>query len=362
MRISDILNEAVVISDLIEQASKLIPVTMRGFVRKQIDEWTRLFTADRREQLGYGRYDDTIEEWKRSHHGKPPSFKPFDEYDFSEANWKAGWSATDQIGDKFDTLVPKEGNSPVYAAMGAVSKVLTKLVQDYVRQKFGDPIVLQDKNAIPVADFKVQVWWTHMGDDSYGGIYRARAGHANGPETRLEVIVNRDLWRDYLIEAIVDEINEAANTYDEFSESIINVFAHEYEHLEQDIKGQKRYPFSYLPQRQKNGKMRRYSANAKAGSLEYFARPAEIDAFATGAAAQVAERLMRNYGPMADDKWNEMIMDATGDSPPFSEYYDYVLKINDLLPQSSMAKAKILKKIKQRFLRTYVNRLRSYLR
>ena len=108
--------------------------------------------------------------------------------------------------------------------------------------------------------------------------------------------------------------------------------------------------------------MRRYSGNAETGSLEYFARPAEIDAFATGAAAQIAERIMRNYGEMPDDKWNELIMDAIGDHLPFKEYYRYVMQINELLPQSSVAKAKILKKIKQRFLRTYVNRLRSYLR
>ena len=364
MLINDILNEAVMISDLIEQASKLIPATMRAFVQKKVDEWSRQLTAKRREQLGYDSHYDSIEDYKqRNPWGKPPPpFKPFDEYDFIDANAIAGWSATDQIGNKLDTLVPKEGSSPVYAAMGEVSKALTKLVQDYVRQKFGDPIVLQDKTEVPVDQFRVSVWWTHMGEDPYGGVYRSRAHHANGPETRLEVIVNREHWRDSLVEAIVDEVTEAGNIYDEFSESIINVLAHEYAHLEQDIKGQRRYPFTYLPQRQKNGKMRRYSPNVATGSLEYYARPAEIDAFATGAAAQVAERIMRNYGQMPDDKWNELIMDAMGDRPPFSEYYHYVMEINELLPQSSIAKAKILTKMKKRFMRTYVNRLRSYLR
>ena len=366
MRISDILNEAVVISDLIEQASKLIPETMRAFVQKRVNEWERRLTAERREQLGYDSHYDTIEDYKgRNPWTKPPPpFKPFDEHDFNDTNAKSDWSVTDQIGNKLDTLVPKEGSSPVYAAMGEISKALTKLVQDYVRQKFGDPIVLQNKTEVPVAQFQVQVWWTHMGDgDPYGGIYRSRAAHANGPETRLEVVVSRDHWRDYLIEAIVDEITETGNTYDEFSESIINIFAHEYAHLEQDIKGQRSYPFTYLPQRQKTGKMRRYSPDEKiGGSLAYFARPAEIDAFATGAAAQIAEQLMRTNRSITDDEWNHLILDEIGQRPPWKEYYDYVQQINELLPQSSVAKAKILTKMKQRFLRTYVNRLRSYLR
>lgn len=364
------ISEAVIIGDLIEQVENLIPATVRQFVQKKVDEWSRTLTGDRREQLGYNRYYDTIEGYKRENYWEklPSPFKPFDAYDFEQANWKASWSVTDQIGNKLETLIPKEGSSPVYALMGVLSTALTKLVQNYVRQKFGDPILLlTTREEIPVSEIKIRVWWQPMDDERYGGIYRSRARHANGPETRLEIIVNRDYWRDYLMEAVVNEITETTHYYDEFSQSIINIFSHEYAHLEQDIKGQRSYPFTYLPQPQKTAKgqpgrknkMRRYSPDEKINSLAYFARPAEIDAFATGAAAQVATQLMRS-GPMSDQEWNRLIHDATAATPPSSEYYDYVLKINDLLA-TSPAKAKVLTQIKQRFLRTYVRRLLSYL-
>jgi len=227
-----------------------------------------------------------------------------------------------------------------------------------VRTKFGDPIRLRaGQLEVPVSAVKVQVWWTHMGDSAYGGVYRDRAAHANGPETRLEVIVNREHWRDDLVNAVVNELTESHYTYDDFSESIINTFAHEYAHLEQDIKGQRNYLFSYMPQRRK-GKTRRYSGGAEIGGLPYYARPAEIDAMATGAAAQVAERIMRNRPPGED--WNQLIRDATVESPPWHEYYAYIRQINDLLPAATAAKAAILNKIKHRFLRTYIRRLLAY--
>jgi hypothetical protein len=360
MRFRDILTERVVIGDLIEQASRLIPETVRKFVKDRINEWSRRVTAERREKLGYDPWYDTAEERRRhTDRALAAPVKPFDPYDFEQAN--TDWSVTDQIGNEIDTLIPKEGASPVYAAMGAVSKALTSLVQDYVRQKFGDPIPLQaGKITVPVSDIKVQVWWKPMHDESYGGVFRSRAAHANGPETRLEIVINRQHWRSDLIDAVVDEITYEPHSYDDFAESIINTFAHEYAHLEQDIKGQKSYPFTYLSQRQPGGKMRRYSSGADTGGLAYLGRPAEIDAFATGAAAQVAERLMRGNRGIAAEEWNALLRDEIAGGLPWDEYWYYIRSINDQLPNEAPAKARVLTKIKRRFLRTYVNRLMAY--
>jgi len=141
-----------------------------------------------------------------------------------------------------------------------------------------------------------------------------------------------------------------------------------------------------IPQKLK-GRTTRHSVGAYDPSNEdkmllYFARPAEIDAHATGAAAQVVERIIRNFEITAkhsgyrphwtirdvpDDEWNARINEAIRDSAdglPNQEFDAYIRTINARLTQAipTTIKAKYLRKVKHRFLKTFYARMVAYRR
>lgn len=368
------------IRDLIEKVSDDIPKTIATFIHKSMFMWERNATRDRRMQLGYDGHYDNVEDWRKKNglygnQGPKEAIRPFDAHDFEKQNEKDDWTAQQTVYEKINTLIPKDGNSPVYALMGVVSDSLTKIVRQYVTEIYGDPVYIKQGDVeLDLKNVFVQIWWKGATDD-YGGVYRGRQEHANGTRTTLEVIVDRNSWRSWLIDAISSHIGADYYHYDEFSESIVRTFAHEYQHFEQDIKGQQSYEFSYIPQRTKGRTTRQGITKGETGIYSdiYYARPAEIDAFAAGSAAQVVERIMRSYRidaerwhrqgwsikDIPDDQWNESIRDAIHEYPYDFTYY--VSQINDKL-KDSPDKAKYLEKVKRRFLKSYTQRLLSYLR
>lgn len=350
MRVKELLEEAalyeaVEIRGLIEQVSRAIPEVIRAYVLQRIKEW--------RFRIKY--------DYKKEHGVDPPEDLNVDE----------------QIIDNLETLIPVGTASPVYGAMTKTSQALTKIVQNHVREKFGDPVIIDSGYRpveVPVEKIVVSVWWHGKKDEHYGGVFRSRSYHVQGDETKLEIVVDQEFWQQWLIEAVYGEITGEGYAYDEFNENIVNTFAHEYAHLEQNLKGQQKYTYSLIPQKGHG----RNSAWANpmgedpttAEKLAYYGRPAEIDAFATGAAATVVDRIVRRhriYGgdQMSDEEWNQKIRYALEDGIHGlgDEYSRYISVINaQLQVYDPIFKAKFLNRVKQRFLSTYYRRLSSYLR
>ena len=69
---------------------------------------------------------------------------------------------------------------------------------------------------------------------------------------------------------------------------------------------------------------------------------------------------MRTNRSVSAEDWNALLRDEVAAGPPWDEYYYYIRTIKDQLPDAPPAKARVLTKIKQRFLRTWVNRLLAY--
>jgi hypothetical protein len=355
MRIRDI-TEASQINDLIAQVSRVIPSSLREYVHRTIREWRFLQTYEKRKSLGN------------------PSDEEFE-------NLTHGWNPDDYIGDHLNDLITL-GSGPVYGAMTAVSKALTREVQVYFQNKYGDPLILQYKKkkvSVPVDKIRVSVWWHARQGQNYSGVFRAQNTDANGTGTLIEVVVDRDDWRSFVIQAFVDELSGEGSNYGEFAEYIMNTFAHEVAHLEQVINGQKNYTYSLIP----DGKAGRNSSSIDGTKGEmtdkelvrYLGRPAEIDAMAVGAASQVINRLMRDYEIEArrhgyftnwslqdvpDETWNRDLQYMINEIPS-KEYIHYIETINDQLANYP-GREKYLKRVQHRFLKRYYSVLQSYMR
>ena len=370
MRYTD-LTEAGENFSLISKLNRSIERSIERFVEFQTKQWRAEAICDRRKQLGYHPYNNNA-----------AGYKPFDQAEFDAAN--RDWS-TDSvwIGDRLDDFLPdpeKSSHHPVYALMGNVSKEATSIVQDHVRSKFGDPVKLANGTIErDVKQIRVSIWWRVRDDGGkpYLGIYRANSYHANGNETLLEVIVDRKAWASLLRQEISSLLGREGADFSEFTHQIVNVLIHEYAHLEQDIKG-KTGSLGLIPG--KKGRNTGGYTNTTSGYEEYLGKTAEIDAHATGASAEVINQIINKFARYAarwnrdwkpedinNDEWNDSVKDAIAGVAygeiPRGEYRKYIEGLDRRFKElDPTIKDKFLKKVKQRFIRGYVNRLRKYLR
>ena len=411
MRYQEIL-EAVDFSSLLNKVVRAIPDTVENFIQEKINEWSRIVMADRRKKAGYHPYSNTVTK-DRDWNGKVTEYKPFDQETFDRFN--KDWGVySDGIGDALDKFIPYDVENQqshiVYALMGKISAVLTKIVQEYVRSKYGDPVKLDKGKFLRNVDkIRILIWWKGN-TDNYGGIYIRRSAHANGEETKLEIIVNRTKWTEWLREQIANELSGEGTNFEKFSKSVIRTFMHEYAHLEQDIKGSQGQ-LSLIPTaptkitpggRAKTTRRASYWDDpvGETNILRYFGKTEEIDANANGAAATVIDEISRDFrrwrgrydanwtvDSVPTKDWNDAIKErlSLGDyGVPDRERSRYIDQIGDYIyrakqlekmspeeKQREMSpeelhsltlKEKFLTKVKQRFLKTYVLRLRSYLR
>lgn len=403
MRIHELL-EAVQFQALMNKVTHAIPDTLEDFVQEYIKHWSLIAVSERRKKAGYHPWQDNP---------KSKEYKQFDPEAFQQFN--QDWNVySDGIGDELNELVPydieKQNHHIAYHAMGRVSDALTKVVQEYVRNKWGDPVKLaQGKLERPVDKIRVLVWWQGK-TDNYGGLYSRRSYNIAGEETKIEIIVSRKKWAEWLHQEIANELGGEGADFREFSKSIVNTFIHEYSHFEQDVKGS-RGDLSLIPTaptkitpggRAKTTRRASYWDDpfGKSNLMRYFGKTEEIDANANGAAATVIDQISRDFArrykwynknwtidSVSKNDWNDAIKEylADGDAGvPDKERRRYVDQINDYLHrleqlkkmspeerdyefspfdlQELNLKAKFLTKVKQRFLKTYILRLQGYLR
>lgn len=372
MRYQEIL-EAVEIGDLVGNVTVAITDALEKFVIKQTKEWEFRVNTNRREELGYHGYKDRAE-----------GYRDFDQNTYDHENQDWGLHA-DGIGNILNKLLPNAEtatSSPVYAAMMVVSKAITEVTQNYIREKFGDPVYLQSgKKERSVNSIVVSVWWTPRSGQNYLGVYRSASYDARSPTgevTKLEIIVDRKKWTNALRQQFSDYMSGEGFYFNHLVRSIMNTYIHEFEHLQQDIKGGNNRK-SLIP---KNGS-RHFTGSANADIPHqfnrYLGKTDEIDSHATGAAADVVSEIIygfmengrrwnKNWNPdqIPVEDWNESINNAINSgiyTIPHEEYKKYIDGINQKIKElDPTIKAKFLTKVKQRFLTTFVKRLQGYLR
>lgn len=368
MRYMDLL-EALDAPALVNRLNRSIERTVETFVKQQTKGWRNQAIKHRREQLGYHPYYD-------DHKG----FKTFDQKEFDAAN--RNWSPdTDWIGDRINDLVPsptKVSSHPIYALMNRIGNIMTQIVQDHLRKNYGEVVrVCNGSIYRPVYRIRVLVWWTGQSPaDNYLGVYRCNSYHDNGNETLLEIIIDREKWARTLRTEVESLIRGEGSDFSTFSHDIVNTFMHEYAHLEQDIRG-RLSSLTLIP-----GKKGRYGDDNYLNDPErYLARPSEIDAHAVGAAAETVNKIInlraqytgrwdRDWTPekIRNEEWNKEIQDAiirvSHGNIPSGEYQKYVNHLNRRIHKTLPAdlKDKFLRRVRQRFIRAYINRLRKYLR
>ena len=378
MRYHEIL-ESAQLASLLSASEHAVETTVKMFVEKTLEEFRGRGTAERRKQLGYHPYQDAA-----ANHAR------FDQGSYDDANSKAGWDLdSGWIGDNLGQLIPDPGagaNSPVYALMGEVSNALTRVMRKHVDQQYGPSVLLHTIGKIrKVDDIYVTVWWRSPTGRSSLGVYYADTYHANGNRTDLSVVANRERWTEWLREEISSMIAYDAQHPERFFDSIANTLMHEYRHLEQDIKGTRSMGKGLIRLPTTHGPWDLDDTNY----ARYLGRFTEIDAHATAAAAQVIAgiisskaRYARRYDQswtaekIPDDEWNDAVKDAmlaiSGGTPstwpgdrkiPSDEYKKYVAYMNAEHPNlDPRIKKRYMLAAKQRFLKTYVNRLRGYMR
>lgn len=387
MKIMD-LNEAPEYSSLISQINRSVLHTIEEFIATQLKGWRATATSKRREKLGYHPYKESAQ-----------GFKTFnqDEYDKANENWGLD---SDGVGDSLDEFIPtidgKQTHSPVYALMGKVSDSITKITQNYIRSKYGDPINLNKHKdgsgtiVRNVNDVRVLIWWSPRNDvkGGYKGVYRRSSHNINvdgGIETLLEIIIDRVKWSEMLRNEVGAILSYDKSHLGDFSQQIINTYIHELAHLEQDIRGNVG-KLRLIPGKKKNdphAKVARGNTFDWQDDFErYLSSTAEIDSHASGAAAEVINQIINQhaeYGARykrdtwsANDidtnDWNEAIKDAVrgvsyGEIPRH-EYAKYIESLDRRykdIPDETI-KDKFLKKVRQKFIKSYVNRLNAYLR
>ena len=368
MRYNEI-TEAVELSGLLGKVNRTIYNTVEQFIQKLVKEFTAKAIYDRRIKLGYHPYNDVAS-----------GYKDFDPEAWERANKNWGVES-DGIGDNLSDWLPtdlsKSQRHQVYALMGNISNSLTSDVQEFVKSRFGDPVYLHSGDLERyVKDIYVQVWWTPKNDQQYAGAYYYDAYHANGNRTLIYVVADRNKWAEWLRDEVGNYISGEGVNYEQFGKSIINTFIHEYQHLEQDIKGSKGH-LGLIP----HGKSRNINVWWQEAYDHYLGKVNEIDSHATAAAAETVNNIINDkarYGSrwrknwsiddISTDDWNESVRDAIRSAAyldiPDKEYQKYIIGLNRKYSDriDPKIKDKFLTKVRQRFITTYVKRLRSYLR
>jgi hypothetical protein len=368
MRYNEIV-EAVELSGLLGKVNRTIYNTVEQVVERIVREFTARAIHDRRAKLGYHPYQDVAK-----------GYKTFDPEEWERANKDWGVES-DGIGDNLSDWLPTDLSQSqrheVYALMSTLGRALTTDVQEFVKARFGDLVYLQGGQLERhTKDIYTEIWWRPKDDLNYRGAYYANSAHANGNRTLIYVVADRNQWAEWLRDEVGNYISGEGTNYEKFSKSIINTFIHEYQHLEQDIKGSKGQ-LGLIPR----GKRRNINVWWEEAYDYYLGKVKEIDSHATGAAAEVVNNIINDksrYGARWDknwtadkiqtEDWNDAIKDAIQDagylSIPEKEYQKYIIGLNRQYSEKidPRIKEKFLTKVRQRFIKTYINRLSSYLR
>lgn len=142
-----------------------------------------------------------------------------------------------------------------------------------------------------------------------------------------------------------------------------------------------------FPLKQDDGDVRRY-ANRRSSATDkepfdynlyvsqLLGRKSEIDAHAVGAAAEVIHHIVKSFSyfksrngtqwnldSIPTDEWNERIQDAINGgvgSIPSSEYNKFIGSLDNY--QNHGLDPKLLQKLKQEFLKSFIKNLRSYMK
>jgi hypothetical protein len=359
------LDENAPLPSFVGELNRGIENTVERYAQAKILEWRRMALRRMRREMGY-----------HPVYSKAAGFKSFDAAQFDRET--SGWDP-DIDGTLVDLgeLLPDDNDQPSHPVEGMlenISAVLTRVLQHHLRQHHGDEIVLGHGRAKRKVD-NINVLVTsrpHEPGGRYMGIYRPSWTNDEGREiTLLEIVVDRYVCNDALRQQVISII--AGEKVDQhLSDLIANSFIHEYSHLMQDIRGHIS-SLKLIPGTTNRQSSWKYDEEPE----HYLSATAEIDAHAAGAAAEVVNRLINQHSQhqppgwkpedILDDDWNDDIMRAINavskGQIPKDEYAKYIWGLDRRFKSiDPRIKEKYLTKVRHRFIRSYVVRLRRYLR
>lgn len=359
------LYENAPLPSFVGELNRGIENAVERYAQAKITEWRRMAIRRMRRKMGY-----------HPIYSKAPGFKTFDaaRFDRETSGWDPDIDATlVDLGE----LLPDNNDRPSHPVDGMlenISSVLTRILQHHLRQHHGDDIVLgHGHTRRKVGDIGVLVTSRpHEPSGRYMGIYRPAWVNEDGQEiTLLEIVVDRYVCNDALRQQVISII--AGEQVDQrLSDLIANSFIHEYSHLMQDIRGHIS-SLKLIPGTTKRQSSWKYNEEPEG----YLSATAEIDAHAAGAAAEVVNGIINQHSrfqpsgwkpeDIADDDWNDNIMQAINavskGQMPKDEYAKYIWGLDRRFKTiDPRIKEKYLTKVRHRFIRSYVVRLRRYLR
>lgn len=345
MKYIEIITESIEFYDLIKKFNHSITIVSNDLLENYIKDFKKAGISERRKELGYHEYKDTS-----------LGYKPFNNEEFEQLN--QSWNVNDWISQNLSQLIPKEGRSPIYNFMGKISDILTKDLQEYLKNKFGNELNLGKslKRKRNVSEITVSVWWKRSKPNSnYFGIYnmdKYDARYSNNI-TNIEVIIDKDIWTENIQNNVMSFIFGEQVNWNFISKNIIPTLVHEIQHLMQDIKGnhfRKNLLVSKKKEKESNDLNRNFQI--------YISRLSEIDAHATGAASELINDLILDN--LKEEDWNneiKLILKYPLDYIPQSEFFKYLDGYDE-----KEFNPFLIKKVKQRFLKTFIKRIQSYLR
>jgi hypothetical protein len=350
---------------LVGRLNRAIEHTAKIFFLDSMDVYTQWAIESRRRELGYHPKDQ-----------RAAGFQDFDQEEFDRIN--RDWYPGIWIENHFDDFFPEL----VYDLMEKVSQAITTVLQDHVRKNFGDIVPVcnatqswfEGPRQRPVNQIYAMITYGNR----YLGAYRCNS-YKN--DTRLEINIDPTKWTSEMKHTFGEIISWGyrkgdLGQIDWLSRDIVNTFMHEYAHLEQDLRGGYGSDLGLIP-----GKAGRYISKGPDDDYTgYLGKVSEIDAHATGAAAETINGIISQRArydarwkkdwtadDIPADQWNEAIKDAIigvakGEIPKgeFQKYWTW-LDPRDRYPRN-LPKHRFLRRARQKFLRTYINRLRQYLR
>lgn len=254
----------------------------------------------------------------------------------------------DYVIKNLDVLFTESSSQPIInSLLNIVSDSCTKVLRQELRKDHSQSIFLHMFGiSRQIIDCYVVVWNTSLDGSKSLGTYHPKYFYKNGFRTVLEVVVSDKKWLDYLKKCIKESLlNQPIDTSD-FVLSITNSLVHEYSHMMQDINGMVNY----------------YKTAIKrpADSLNLI-NTYEIDSHATGAAAEVIQTILKKYQgkPISNADWNREINQILSDPYNYIPEEEYIRYIDtsqiELSPDD-------FQKVKQRFIKKFIIRLRKELR
>lgn len=247
-----------------------------------------------------------------------------------------------------------------------VSRILTQVLRDIaIKRQIGNPIIQNY--------FEVQVEAREYSDDTY----KHYGGYHSAANQKVKVFIKGNLAADAAMGIIQEDLfgEEVENYKGKFIDLIVPIFCHEYTHFEQFARrtfdsyndlgyitlGVKRS--SAGRQVGKRGGLRRDTKSAES-YLRYMSSLKEIDAWASGAAAELVQTITRTYSrPEASNEQIQELRQSIALGWSDSESYEnyrrhYYHAIEGNYPGLKQAE---MTKVWHRFLKMLYSKLGDYL-